>query len=167
MIVSTRNEVGRRGRRISLLFAFTLVAACGDSGFATYPSLGPAISGTGGSSSAGSGGNAGHGEDAGAEAAVDPPDPIAGGDAGPDSGTVLQTPGLCSPDTSWASLDRIDSIDPTNFARLGGVSADELSLAYTSATGDAYVVDRAAVTAAFDQAARINDASMPLAVDRV
>src|SRR5262245_19400758 len=154
MTVSTRNEVGKRGRRISLLFALTFSAACGGSGDATYPGLGSGFTGTGGSSSTGSGGNAGHQEDAGAEAGIELPDaPTAGGDAGPDSGPALQSPGLCSPDASWASLDRLESIADTNFARLGGVSGDELTLAYTSATGDAYVADRASVTAAFDAAA--------------
>jgi len=151
-----------------LLFALTLGAACGGSGDATYPGLGPVVTGTGGSSSTGTGGSAGHHQDAGSEASVDLPDALTtGGDAGPDSGTTLQSPGLCNPAATWASLDRIDSIAPTTFAQLGGVSGDELSLAYTSTTGDAYVADRASMTTAFDAAARINDVSLSLAVDRV
>src|SRR5262249_27586395 len=46
-----------------------------------------------------------------------------------------------------------------------GVSSDELSIAFSSATGDAFVADRSSNTAAFGDAAMVN--SMQLAVDRV
>jgi hypothetical protein len=152
-----------------LLIALSLSAACGGAGDATYPGLGyGATGGSGGSSVTGTGGSAGLGTDAGTEAGIDPDDAaIALGDAGTDSGSVLQSPGLCSPDANWAPLDRIESIAPANFARLGGVSGDELSLAFTSSTGDAYVADRSSLDAAFDSPVLVNDSSTRLAVDRI
>jgi hypothetical protein len=168
MTVSTRNEVNERGRRIGLLFMLCLSAACGGAGDATYPGLGYGATGGSGGRSAGTGGGAGLGGEAGTEAGIHPYDAgPALGDTGADSGPILQSPGLCSPDAHWAPLDRIESIAPANFARLGGVSGDELSLAFTSPTGDAYVADRSSPGAAFDPPVLVNDSSTRLAVDRI
>jgi hypothetical protein len=88
------------------------------------------------------------------------------GEPGADGGVGPLPPSQCDPTAAWSPLNRVDSVPPDNFGKLGGVSGDELSIAFTSPTGDAYVADRSASTASFDAPMKLNGA-MPLAVDRV
>jgi hypothetical protein len=60
----------------------------------------------------------------------------------------------------------VDSIPATDFARFGGISADELTIAWTVTNGDIYVADRASLTSPFGTPAKVNAAD-PIAVDRV
>lgn len=176
MTAPTRSNDRRRGslpRLGALLFA--LCGACSDSPNATYPSLGTtgtggaggttSASASGGASGGGAagGGAAGAAQDAGAETSTETPD---AGEPGIDGGVGPLPTSLCDPTTAWSPLSRIDSVPPDNFGKLGGVSGDELSVAFTSTTGDAYVADRSASTASFDSPMKINGAT-PLALDRV
>ncbi|MBV9948203.1 MAG: hypothetical protein JOZ69_15230 [Myxococcales bacterium] len=58
----------------------------------------------------------------------------------PADGVTARGP-RCSPDHAWTGFGRIAAVSP-DFGRFGGVSADELSIAWSSA-GVAYVADRA------------------------
>jgi hypothetical protein len=63
----------------------------------------------------------------------------------------------------YTSFGRLGAADAT-FARFGGVSGDELSVAFTASNGDVYVADRTTKPGAFGPAVKINGNA--LAVDR-
>jgi hypothetical protein len=156
----------------ALLFA--LCGACSGSQDATYPSSYAATGGAGGATSAtggaagnagigGTGGGAGASEDAGAETGMETPE---AGEPGADGGVGPLPTSQCDPTTAWSQLSRVDSVQPDNFGKLGGVSGDELTIAFTSPAGDAYVADRSSATASFDTPVMLNG-STHLAVDRI
>lgn len=176
MIASTRSNGKGRGPRARLgMLLLVLCGACSGSQDATYPSVyGAAGSGGSGGSSAtagtggaGAGGGAGAARDAGVDAEMEPVDggaSPADGEGGTDVGPL--PPSQCDPTNAWAPLSRIDSVPPDNFGKLGGVSGDQLSVAFTSTAGDAYVADRASATDSFGTAVMLNGATA-LAADRV
>jgi hypothetical protein len=183
MTVLTRNNgngrsreepVALRGARQAARFGVVVVALCGGcsgSQESTYPGFSYGTSGAGGSGGSSTtvgtgGGGAGASRDAGTEAKVDSVDAGQPGTDG-EGGTVGPLPpSQCDPNNAWAPVLRVDSVSPDNFAKLGGVSGDQLSVAFTSPTGDAYVADRAAVTDSFDAPLMLNGGTA-LAVDRV
>jgi hypothetical protein len=76
----------------------------------------------------------------------------------------------CDPVRSWGSTARVPSVpEMTTFARFGGVSIDELTIAWTSAGGSVYVADRAAPGDVFrpPSTPSLDPTSMPVANDRV
>ena len=85
-----------------------------------------------------------------------------GGTAGSD-GEVQQS--LCNPSASWTLTTRIPSTSTPEFVRFGGISADELTIAWTGATGDAFVATRTARDSEFGPPRQVN--SLALAADRV
>jgi hypothetical protein len=176
MIASTRSNGVRRCCRATLgaIVLALGAAACGDPGGSTYPSI---VGETGGSSGAGgsggsgavtgTGGGAGSGGASGSSDSGTADDGATSGgssDGAVDPSTYAHA--ACSPNVAWAPLSRIDSIAADHFARLGGVSEDQLTVAFTSSTGDAYSADRTAIAEAFDAPLNINGA-VQLAVDRI
>lgn len=91
-----------------------------------------------------------------------------GSDAGKDSGTVIidAGPAMCSPTFVFASDGKLAGLDNSTLSQFGSVSGTELTLAWTTSTGDVYVADRASTSANFSTAAKANG-STALAVDRV
>ncbi|HET9934209.1 MAG TPA: hypothetical protein VFQ35_26085 [Polyangiaceae bacterium] len=85
-----------------------------------------------------------------------------GGTAGGGGEVALS---LCNPGANWTLMTRIPSASTPSFARFGGISADELTIAWTAANGDAFVATRTAMTAEFGAPSKVN--SSPLAVGRV
>ena len=79
------------------------------------------------------------------------------GDAGPPR---------CDPSRAWTPLGAIPSVPQANFARLAGVSPDELTIAWTSADGAIYVADRSARNTSFGTATVVDTSSAPVASDR-
>ncbi len=73
----------------------------------------------------------------------------------------------CDPTHRWSASLRIASVPQAAFARFGGVGADELSIAWTSADGTIDVADRAARGAPFGDPSAIDTTSTPVALDRV
>ncbi len=89
---------------------------------------------------------------------IDAPGPADGALAGPH----------CDPAHAWiAPAARIPSLSQATFGRFGGIGADELTIAWTSAAGAVYVADRAARGGAFAAPTTIDTSSTPLAADRV
>ena len=76
---------------------------------------------------------------------------------------------LCTADPShvWTPIHRVPSQSQTGFARFGGVGIDELTIAWTSASGAVYVADRATRAASFGAPSVIDTTSVPVAADRV
>jgi hypothetical protein len=72
----------------------------------------------------------------------------------------------CDPTHVWTSTLRIPSVPQATFSRFGGVSFDELTIAWTSATGAIYVADRAARGGAFAAPSTVDTSSTPVAADR-
>jgi hypothetical protein len=67
-----------------------------------------------------------------------------------DGGTTDAT-ALCDPTHVWMLAHRIPSVpDGTDFARFGGIGVDELTIAWTTATGVIYTADRQTRTMDFD-----------------
>jgi hypothetical protein len=56
---------------------------------------------------------------------------------------------------------------PANFGRFGGISIDELTIAWTSTTGEISVADRATRHATFTAVSTIATSATPVALDRV
>ena len=171
MTASTRSNEKRGSLPRLGVLLLGLCGACSGSQDATYPSSYIGNGGSAGSTvrpgGGGGGGAAGASPEAAAGTATPPADgggPATEGEGGTDTGPL--PPSQCDPKTEWASLGRIDSVPPENLAKLGGVSGDQLSVAFTSPTGDAFVADRSSATASFDAPLKINGAT-PLAVDRV
>jgi hypothetical protein len=115
---------------------------------------------------AGSGADAGADADAAleggasADAAVDAspvPSDAAGLDGAPDGAAEAgpPPPPRCDPSYVWTPVGRLVSVPSAGFARFDGVSADELSIAWTSTTGDLYVADRAARDGPFGPAVAV------------
>jgi hypothetical protein len=71
----------------------------------------------------------------------------------------------CTPSYAWDPLKRVDSIPNEHLGRLGGISPDELTLAWTSVSGDIYVAERAAFRDPFGTPVKVNTGAM--ATDRV
>jgi hypothetical protein len=81
---------------------------------------------------------------------------------------------LCDPTHTWALTHRIPSVPAgTDFARFGGISVDELTMAWTTSTGVIYTADRQTRTTDFDppvmipMPATIDSNTAQAAVDRV
>jgi hypothetical protein len=74
----------------------------------------------------------------------------------------------CDPSRSWGSIASVPSLPTATFARFGGISNDELTVAWTSSTGAIYVADRVMRNGAFavPTAPSIDPTSMPIANDR-
>ena len=101
----------------------------------------------------------------------------AGAEMRPGDGPANDAPGQvdvvrlgprCDPTHAWMSPSLPTPWVPqAGFGRFGGVGADELTIAWTSAAGTIYVADRAARGSAFGAPTTIDTTSIPLAVDRV
>jgi hypothetical protein len=107
-------------------------------------------------------------DSAGSEVDVAPGDGQAGDSTSTDSGNPPSP--RCDPMHSWGSTARVSSVPAmTTFARFGGISVDELTIAWTSATGSVYVADRAAPGDVFrpPTTPSLDQTSMPIANDRV
>ena len=109
--------------------------------------------GTGGSSSGGAGGSGGSDGGTGGSGGSGGSTDV---DAGvpPDGGTT--DPPRCKPSTVWAPLRRVDSISNEHLGVLSSVSPDELTVAWTSGSGDVYVADRLAVRDPFGAPNKVN-----------
>jgi hypothetical protein len=83
----------------------------------------------------------------------------------PPDGGIDPNPARCKASIVWAFLERVESIPSDHLARLGGISPDELTAAWTSGSGDVYVADRATYKDAFGAPVKVNAAA--LASDRV
>src|SRR5713101_2950625 len=175
MTVSTPSDRDPfRGRLFRLVGLFSVIAlGCGNAVDKNYPgyasdsttatTVGKAI-GAGGSSAAGAGSG---GTNTGFDAGDDGANGMGGsGGAGSSSDGGAVVGARCNPSIDWAPIGRIDSIPSDNFARFGAVASDELTMAWTIASGDAYVADRATVAASFELPVKVNG-TIALAVDRV
>jgi hypothetical protein len=160
----TASMRSRRTRRslgaIAIVASAMLFGACGDDGGTTTttsnPGTGGSNAGTGGGG--GSGGSTTGGDDGGSTGGTGPIG--TGGSGGTDP-----HPARCKTSIVWALLERVESIPNDHLARLGGISPDELTAAWTSGGGDVYVADRATYKDAFGVPVKVNAAA--LASDRV
>ena len=182
MTASTRSNpfvARRRACAACLVFAGALSGACGSersppptnssmggsggSGGSDVDAGSSGSSGAGGSSAGGtSGAGGGPGGQAGASGSAG-----AAGDGGvpPDGGVEVAF--RCKPTRTFsASLGRVDSIPNDHFARLGAVSPDELTAAWTSPSGDIYVAERLSYKDPFGPPTKVND-DVALATERV
>jgi hypothetical protein len=83
-------------------------------------------------------------------------------------GAPIPGPPLCDPAHIWKAAGLIGSVPPANFGRLGGISADETVIAWTSPAGVIYVDDRPLPGQAFSATpSAIDTSSTPVASDRV
>jgi hypothetical protein len=87
-----------------------------------------------------------------------------GGDAAEETTPV---PPECSQTDPWANLATVASVPSAGFARFGGISADERTVAWTDSTGAIFVADRATGTASFAAATSVFTGGQALANDRV
>jgi hypothetical protein len=160
----TASMRSRRTRRslgaMAIVASAMLFGACGDDGGTTTttsnPGTGGSNAGTGGGG--GSGGSTTGGDDGGSTGGTGPIG--TGGSGGTDP-----HPARCKTSIVWALLERVESIPNDHLARLGGISPDELTAAWTSGGGDVYVADRATYKDAFGVPVKVNAAA--LASDRV
>jgi hypothetical protein len=90
-----------------------------------------------------------------------------GADGGPPLGPPRCDPTRLDAGPLWMSVGRIASVPPAGFGRFGGISVDELTIAWTSATGGIYVADRVARANAFGTPSTVDASSTPVANDRV
>jgi hypothetical protein len=140
----------------------------GEGGEPSGGSGGSAFGGRGGRGG-GSGSGGASATDAGGDAHLDGGSSTggtgSGGESSTDSGPPPAGGSVCPIDRTDPFLDfgRHDAADPT-FARFGGISSDELSVAWASDKGDVYVADRSSPPGMFDPAVQIND--ITLAADR-
>lgn len=75
------------------------------------------------------------------------------GDAGIDAGPVTYR---CAPGVARGTRGRVDSVAPAGFDRFGGVSADELTVAWSAASGTVFIATRASVTDPFGPPTRVD-----------
>ncbi|MGD0530635.1 MAG: hypothetical protein ABSE49_36210, partial [Polyangiaceae bacterium] len=76
----------------------------------------------------------------------------------------------CMETSTWSNTARVTSIAPAGFDHFGSISANELSVAWTTAAGDVYVADRTSATGSFGtpELLTASDGGSPgLANDRV
>lgn len=91
-----------------------------------------------------------------------------GGDASDAEAEASPVAPECSQMDTWSTtVATIASIPSADFARFGGVSADEKTVAWSDASGDVFVADRASPTAAFSTPAQVPAGAQQLASDRV
>jgi hypothetical protein len=94
-----------------------------------------------------------------------------GGETGPapeaEAGEVFAPE--CLQSSTWSSLARVTSIAPASFDQFGSISANALSVAWTTAAGEVLVADRTSTTGSFGTPAPVAgaDAGSALAGDRV
>ncbi len=76
----------------------------------------------------------------------------------------------CEPTQTWSNHTSVPTIPTANFDRFGGVSGDELALAWTSTSGNSFIVNianRASLLDGFAMPTTINPGAALLANDRV
>jgi hypothetical protein len=123
-----------------------------------------ATGGSGGSdATGGSGGSGATGGSGGSGATGGSGGSSGAGGAPPDGGTGVTF--VCTPSYAWDPLKRVDSIPNEHLGRLGGISPDELTLAWTATSGDIYVAERATFRDPFGTPLKVNTGAM--ATDRV
>jgi hypothetical protein len=181
MTASTRSEPRAMRAAAGLAFALACVAACGKSEEAPAPWGGGTTdggspfgsggragaggsAGTGGSTSSGTGGaNGTGGSSTGGASGTGGAAGGTGGSIEPSDGGTAMDP-HCSQTVVWASEGRTGSLATADFARFGGVSADELTVSFTATNGDPYVADRVSAHDAFTAPVKITGTFAP---DRV
>lgn len=88
-----------------------------------------------------------------------------GGDSG-DAG--IPSTASCNPTHVWAPVNGVDpSIPTTGFEQFGGVSRDELTVAWTTTSGAIQVADRTSKGSPFNSPVTVTGAPTALANDRV
>jgi len=85
-------------------------------------------------------------------------------ESGADSGSAGP---VCDPTKTWAPVMAVASVPQDSFARFGGIGVDELTIAWSSATGAIYTADRATRGTDFGDPIVIDTTATPVAVDRV
>jgi hypothetical protein len=88
-------------------------------------------------------------------------------DSGLPSGPPRCDPARLDAGPGWTAVGRVASAPQTGFGRFGGISIDELTIAWTSPTGGIYVADRPARAGAFGSPSVVDTTSAPVASDRV
>jgi len=165
MTASTQNKprIARRARWLAT--GVSLVAlGCGSNADTSYPTY-ASNSTTGASGSAGRSSSADSGPSETSTHSTDSSaTEVDGDESETDAGPF--TAARCDPSTSWAPLGRLGPMSSDDFARFGGISADELTIAWTGAGGDVYVADRPSVREDFGSPIKVNAGSDALAVDR-
>ena len=182
MTASTRSNpfvTRRRACAVCLVLVGALSAACGSEG--SQPPTNSSMGGSGGSggseADAGTGGSSGQGgsSSGGRSGADGGPGGLAGasgsggsaGDGGVSSDGGVEVVFRCNPTRTFSTpLGRVDSIPSDHFARLGAVSPDELTAAWTSTNGDIYVAERLSYKDPFGPPTKVND-NVALATDGV
>jgi hypothetical protein len=159
-----------------VLAAGAVAAACGPSGrglgeppetVGNDASTGTDAAGTDAAQGEAAAGDGAPGEASTGEAGsgdAGPPD-AATGDAGAGEGG---SPPQCNPSLTWSTVARVPSIASAGFDRFGSVSANELTVAWTSSSsGAVFVADRPSTSAPFGTPAQLNPGTIALAIGRV
>lgn len=181
-LLSRIARVNRQGAttRTFLAVAASITSACGSSnppnvsgnvgGFSQIDSSVEASSDASASNIEGAGGASDGGPSSrGPDGA--PSDAESGSDGGAASDAALETGSavlpICREGFTWSTTARVPSIASTGFDRFGAISADELTVAWTTAAGTIYVADRTSNTGDFGPPEAIDPGSMQLANGRV
>jgi hypothetical protein len=85
-----------------------------------------------------------------------------------EAGTTPNAPvPKCNPGEGFSPIGPVPSVPETSLARFGGISADELSVAFTTSSGGVMVADRTVRSAPFATPHVVDTSAAPLATDRV
>lgn len=142
------------------------IGSGGNTASGAVTGTGGAGEGKGGAPSAGAPNAGSPNSQGGAASAGASGDPTAGAPNGGSAGSDGEVPqSLCNPGASWALMTRVPGSSTPNFARFGGISGDELTIAWSAPNGDAFVATRGSRESEFGAPKQVN--SIALAADRV
>jgi len=88
------------------------------------------------------------------------------GGAGASGGASSTLSPRCKPGRAWQNVGLLTPAPASAMVRFGGVTGDELTIAWSDADGDAFVADRATPSDPFGEPSRVNT-GVALAADRV